>query len=79
MLRNGGRLAANVGLQLNQRREFADSEVGKPGEFELSEAALYFLLRTIDYTVRYYTHHEVGCGWITDVTRRLRSRLTNTL
>jgi len=60
VLRNGGRLAANVGLQLNQRREFADSEAGKPGEFELSEAALYFLLRTIDYTVRYYLPEKNG-------------------
>ena len=60
VLRNGGRLAANVGLQLNQRREFADSELGKPGEFELSEAALYFLLRTIDYTMRYYLPERHG-------------------
>ena len=65
VLRNGGRLAANVGLQLNQRREFADSEVGKPGEFELSEAALYFLLRTVDYTVRYYLPEKNG--WNTTV------------
>ena len=63
VLPNGGRLAANVGLQLNQRREFADSEAGKPGEFELSEAALYFLLRTVDYTVRYYLPERHG--WTT--------------
>ena len=65
VLRNGGRLAVNVGVQLNQRREFADSEVGKPGEFELSEAALYFLLRTLDYTVRYYLPEKNG--WNTTV------------
>ena len=65
VLRNGGRLAANVGVQLNQRREFADSLVGKPGEFELSEAALYFLLRTLDYTVRY--HLPERYGWNTTV------------
>ena len=35
VLRNGGRLALNVGWQLNQRREFEESEAGKPGEFEL--------------------------------------------
>ncbi|ALW84394.1 energy transducer TonB [Hymenobacter sedentarius] len=60
VLRNGGRLAVNVGWQLNQRREFADSEAGNPGEFELSEAALYFLLRTLDYTVRYYLPERNG-------------------
>jgi len=65
VLRNGGRLALNVGWQLNQRREFADSEAGKPGEFELSEAALYFRLRTLDYTVRYYLPEKNG--WNTTI------------
>ena len=65
VLPNGGRLAVNVGGQLNQRREFADSESGKPGEFELSEAALYFQLRTLDYTVRYYLPEKNG--WNTTV------------
>ena len=65
VLRNGGRLALNVGWQLNQRREFEESEAGKPGEFELSEAALYFYLRTLDYTVRYYLPERRG--WNTTV------------
>ena len=63
VLANGGRLTASLGWQLNQRREFEESEAGKPGEFELSESALYFYLRTLDYTGRYYlpeTH-----GWNT--------------
>ncbi|MDF7814492.1 TonB-dependent receptor [Hymenobacter sp. YC55] len=60
VLGNGGRLAVNVGWQLNQRREFEESEEGKPGEFELEESALYFHLRTLDYTVRYYLPEKNG-------------------